>query len=98
MLIRLVTMKFKEEHIPEFEALFEMRKERIRSVDGCEYLELLQDRNDPSVFTTYSIWNSETALNEYRSSAFFKETWQHTKSLFKEKPNARSYFLKATLD
>lgn len=98
MLIRIVTMKFEQKHISIFETLFNERKDRIRAVKGCEYLELLQDNSDPTVFTTYSIWKDDQALNTYRKSEFFQDTWKKTKDLFQEKPIARSYHLKASLD
>ena len=39
MLIRIVKMTFKPEETSRFLDLFEQIKEKIRNVDGCEYLE-----------------------------------------------------------
>lgn len=91
MITRLVKMHFNEEHIDDFLALFDDVKVKIRSQKGCNYLELLQDTNEPSMIMTYSIWDSEDDLNNYRKSELFGETWKKTKSLFKDKPQANSF-------
>lgn len=90
MIIRIVQMSFKEEHTEAFLALFEARKEQIRSFDGCQHLELWQDAKDSCIFFTYSIWDSEQHLDRYRFSEFFKDTWGRTKALFRAKPQAWS--------
>lgn len=90
MIIRIVQMTFKTDEVPNFLALFEERKERIRSFEGCHHLELWQGENDANVFFTYSIWDSEEHLNHYRFSELFKDTWAKTKVLFDAKPKAWS--------
>lgn len=82
MIVRVVQMTFREDSVEEFLRLFEARKQRIRHFEGCHHLELWQDANKPQVLFTYSHWRSEAYLNHYRYSAFFKETWGLTKSLF----------------
>jgi hypothetical protein len=90
MIKRIVKMTFQANKIGIFKVLFEARKEQIRGFNGCEYLELLQNVNQPNIFFTYSFWNSETDLNAYRDSELFKDTWAKTKVLFDEKPEAWS--------
>lgn len=90
MIIRVVQMKFRDEAIVAFQALFAERKERIQSFEGCLHLELWQDVNRPGIFFTYSHWENEAYLNHYRFSAFFKETWTATKALFAEPAQAWS--------
>ena len=90
MLIRIVKMTFREEEIDTFKDFFEQRKEKIRSFEGCQHLELWQDTFHKNIFFTYSIWNNENALLHYRNSAFFKDTWMHTKTLFAGKAEAYS--------
>jgi hypothetical protein len=90
MIKRIVKMTFQAGKIEIFKVLFEARKEQIRGFNGCEYLELLQNVNQPNIFFTYSFWNSETDLNAYRDSELFKDTWAKTKVLFDEKPEAWS--------
>jgi quinol monooxygenase YgiN len=83
-------MTFRPEEVENFQALFNERKERIRHFEGCTHLELWQDAHNPNIFFTYSNWQSETYLDHYRFSDFFKDTWGKTKALFAEKPNAWS--------
>jgi len=94
MIVRIVQMTFKPELTEKFVALFEERKSRIRGFEGCQHLELWQDTANPYTFFTYSIWESEKHLNHYRFSEFFKDTWQQTKALFDEKPQAWSVMRK----
>ena len=90
MIIRIVQMTFEPERIDEFTKLFDERKHIIRGFPGCTHLELWQDTTHNNIFFTYSNWNSESDLNHYRFSEFFKETWSLTKALFADKPQAWS--------
>lgn len=90
MLIRIVKMTFREDALEAFKDFFVERKEKIRSFEGCQHLELWQDAVHNNIFFTYSIWQNENALLHYRNSAFFKDTWQHTKLLFSAKAEAYS--------
>jgi heme-degrading monooxygenase HmoA len=42
------------------------------------------------VFFTYSFWNAEANLEQYRNSELFKAVWAETKPLFNAKPEAWS--------
>lgn len=90
MLIRYVRMTFQEDKTEAFQEIFESSKTKIRSMTGCQHLELMRDINQPNVFMTHSHWESETDLNNYRDSELFKVTWAKTKALFDEKPLAFS--------
>lgn len=90
MIVRIVQMTFREEAVNDFVAMFDGRKDRIRHFEGCSHLELWQDSAKPNVFFTYSIWNSQEALDHYRFSEFFKETWGLTRTLFADMPQAWS--------
>ena len=90
MLVRIVKMSFKTEHIETFLSVFEKSKTQIRGFKGCEFLELYRDKNNPNIFFTYSYWNSEDDLEQYRNSVFFKAVWRNTKVLFNAKPEAWS--------
>jgi len=83
-------MKFQKEKISDFKALFEDRKEKIESQEGCHSVALLLDLSDPTKMFTYSIWDNENCLNAYRHSDFFKATWIQTKAMFDGKPEAWS--------
>ena len=83
-------MTFREDKTDEFQEIFEISKDKIKAMSGCQYLELLRDINHPNIFMTHSHWNSENDLNNYRDSELFKETWAKTKALFADKPFAFS--------
>jgi len=90
MLVRIVKMSFHEVHIPAFLENFELVKTHIRNADGNRFLELYQDQNNPCLFFTYSYWETEADLENYRKSALFDEVWTFTKQLFNAKPEAWS--------
>lgn len=85
MITRLVKMHFREEEVDNFIALFESVKEKISAMDGCKGVDLLRDVDNPQIFFTYSIWDSQKHLNQYRHSELFGVTWKATKAKF-EKP------------
>lgn len=89
-MIRIVKMTFKEEHVEDFQKLFEERKERIRHFEGCSYLELWNDKQDRTIFYTYSIWEDASNLEQYRISDLFQDTWSTVKKWFHKKPEAFS--------
>jgi len=88
--VRLVKMSFKPKEVDAFLDIFKASKDSIRAFEGCEYLELLQDENHSHVFITHSHWQTEQALDAYRGSELFQDTWKKTKALFLEKPEAWS--------
>lgn len=97
MITRLVKMTFQEDTIADFRALFEDRKERIKANPGCLHLEMLQEKAGGLICFTYSIWEDESALEAYRQSAFFKDTWTATKKLFAERAEAWTTVSRAVL-
>ena len=88
MIKRLVKMKFKPEAVNSFKLVFEKNWQAIKGCEGCLHVELLQDENDPCIFFTYSLWQSETDLNAYRDSDLFARVWGSTKILFDARPEA----------
>jgi heme oxygenase (mycobilin-producing) len=88
MIIRVVKMVFREDEVASFQQLFAERRSLIRHFEGCTHLELWQDEKKPTIFFTYSWWDSEEHLDNYRSSHFFDDTWRQTKIKFAEKPEA----------
>jgi heme-degrading monooxygenase HmoA len=83
-------MSFAEENIPAFLENFEIVKDKIRNTDGNRFLELYQDKNNKCIFFTYSYWETEDDLENYRKSELFTEVWAFTKKLFNDKPEAWS--------
>lgn len=97
MFIRIVKMSFHQENISKFLENFDLMKEKIRNAEGNRYLELYQDKNNPCIFFTYSFWETEQDLENYRQSTLFDEVWTFTKKLFNNKPEAWSVDKIATL-
>lgn len=90
MFVRIVKLSFAEENIVTFLANFETVKFKIRNFKGNQLLELYQDKTNPNVFFTYSYWDNESDLENYRNSDLFKGVWAKTKPLFNAKPEAWS--------
>lgn len=83
-------MSFHAENVAAFLENFEVVKSKIRNSEGNRLLELYRDKNNPEIFFTYSYWESEQDLENYRHSELFKEVWGFTKKLFNDKPEAWS--------
>lgn len=90
MFVRIVKMTFQEEKVSEFLQNFNSVKDKIRNVNGCRLLELYRDKDNPSVFFTYSYWEREQDLENYRLSELFTGVWAVTKPLFAQKAEAWS--------
>lgn len=90
MIIRIVKMSFEPSKIPDFLAHFETVRHDIRKSNGNRFLELYQDKNNQSIFFTYSHWETDVDLENYRNSEFFETVWRFTKKLFNNKPEAWS--------
>ena len=96
--IRIVRMTFHPERVSEFLLLFDERSAKIRSFEGCEGLDLVQDTRFDNVLTTISVWASEDALSAYRDSDLFGDTWRITKGLFADRPEAATHTLLTTVE
>jgi len=98
MFVRIVKLSFHEENIPVFLENFELMKEKIRNAPGNRFLELYQDKNNKCIFFTYSYWETEQDLENYRNSELFDGIWNFTKKLFNDKPEAWSVNKLASLE
>ncbi|MDC3388756.1 antibiotic biosynthesis monooxygenase [Flavobacteriaceae bacterium] len=90
MLVRIVKLSLDEKNIEEFLSNFNTQKTNIRNFPGCQFLELYNDKHVKNIFFTYSYWENEQALNNYRHSDLFKGIWAITKPMFNDKPEAWS--------
>jgi len=90
MITRIVKMGFKQEYLKNFEAVFQKNKNSILAFKGCHHVALYKDTQQSNVYFTYSHWDNESVLNEYRHSVFFQETWKNIKPMFNQKPEAWS--------
>ena len=82
MITRIVKMHFSLENREAFEKIFAESAPKIRAFEGCTQVHLLNDVKDMSRYFTYSKWESELALENYRNSELFRTTWAKTKVLF----------------
>jgi quinol monooxygenase YgiN len=90
MINRIVKMTFHPAHVDEFVYYFDTIKHQINSFEGCHSMKMLRDVRHPHILFTYSIWESEEALNNYRHSELFASVWPKTKQFFSEKAEAWS--------
>lgn len=90
MFVRIVKLSFKPDKIEEFLINFNQKKEDIRKSSGCRLLELYRDKTNPNIFFTYSYWENEEDLENYRNSYLFKSIWSKIKILFNDRPLAWS--------
>ena len=88
MITRIVKMNFRPEEVENFLTIFHQSKDKIRHMPGCNHLELWNSQSDATIYYTYSIWDSEDDLNNYRDSELFQSVWPATKALFASKAEA----------
>ena len=90
MFTRIVKLELEKENVAPFLSNFEEVKEKIRNFPGCTFLELYNDKNDETIFFTYSRWKDESDLEKYRKSELFKGVWSVTKPMFRKRAEAWS--------
>lgn len=90
MIIRIVKLHFDEKYIGDFLTHFETVKFDVANFKGCYGMKLLRDVNDSNLVMTYSHWESEKDLDNYRNSELFGEIWPTIKKWFDQKPEAWS--------
>lgn len=91
MLIRVVRLTIRPGRLAEFMDVYATVEERIRAMPGCLHLEIWQDASYSNIVTSCSHWNSGQALEAYRNSALFRNTWTRVKPLFAAPATAHSY-------
>jgi len=82
MIKRIVKIELKSDKIEAFQAIFAESKMKILANEGCFHVELLRCKKPDHIFFTFSIWETEEALNAYRHSELFGQVWPKTKALF----------------
>lgn len=90
MITRIVKLEFHESKIEDFLSFFETIKHRVNDFPGCYGMKLYQDIDAPNIVMTYSHWESQEALDNYRNSETFGQVWPSIKPWFKGKPEAWS--------
>jgi heme-degrading monooxygenase HmoA len=84
-------MTFRPEAVPAFLDIFAASQPKIEAQPGCHSVRLWRDSAAPHILATYSIWESEAALNHYRRSELFGSVWPRTKVLFAEPAQTFSF-------
>ncbi len=90
MLTRIVKLTFDPDKVADFMVVFEASKAAIRAFPGCKRMSLARDQAVPNVLFTISQWEHAEALEQYRRSELFQQTWAKTKVLFAERAEAWS--------
>lgn len=90
MIVRIVRMHFVPEAVDEFLDIYGRTEAAILNMNGCSYLKLLRDTEDPDVFVTISHWETTRALDNYRKSELFKSVWRRVKVHFSKPAEAFS--------
>ncbi|MGB0933843.1 MAG: putative quinol monooxygenase [Lishizhenia sp.] len=89
-MIRIVKLTFQEKQIDEFLTFFDSIKTKVATFEGCNGMRLIQDQNNPNIVFTYSDWEDNEALENYRISDTFQKTWKKIKPWFSAKAEAWS--------
>ena len=66
-MIRIVKMTFKADKIDEFLSNFNNVKQQIRDFEGVNRLELLNDKNNPNIYFTYSFLAIRTTFRKLQA-------------------------------
>lgn len=90
MITRIVKLTIDPEKINYFFDEIIPYQAKIRQQPGCTYLEFFKDINHNGIIFTYSNWEKEEDLNNYRQTELFDTAWSMAKKLFVGKPEAWS--------
>ena len=90
MIIRIVKLSITIDQCDDFIAFFKKNKATISKFKGCIHVELLKEENCGNIFFTYSHWENNKALENYRNSPIFEGIWKKTKTFFCDCPEAWS--------
>lgn len=91
MIVRLVALKIQLDKVEEFKQFFGTIYDGIRAAQGCLSLRVVADLEGLGEFFTVSEWESAAALEAYKNTAFFRETWPRVKTFLRDKPWAQSF-------
>ena len=89
MIYRYVRLRFNETSEDDFRKIFSESQPKIAAFPGCRGVELW--KGGPGEFATFSEWDSEVDLENYRHSDLFNATWAKVKIMFNDRPFAQSY-------
>lgn len=90
MITRIVKLSISSHQCDNFIAFFNENKATINNFKGCVNVELLKEQDSGNIFFTYSHWENNQALENYRNSTIFESIWEKTKTFFCDRPEAWS--------
>lgn len=90
MITRIVKLTIAPDRVEEFKSIFVDNQNHIARFPGCNSLEVLRDTRYPNVFFTYSKWETEDSIENYRKSELFQGIWKNAKKTFCGKAEAWS--------
>jgi quinol monooxygenase YgiN len=74
MLVLLVTVRVKPEHLAEFLPAARHNAERaVADEPGCLRFDIIQDRDDKHLFRFYEVYQDDAALASHRQTPHFKK-------------------------
>ena len=74
MLVLLVTVRVKPEHLAEFLPAARHNAERaVADEPGCLRFDIIQDRDDKHLFRFYEVYQDDAALASHRQTRHFKK-------------------------
>lgn len=82
MITRIVKMSILESEIERYQEIVKPYKSKILSSPGCKDVQIFKDINNKSIVFSYSVWETEQDLENYRKSEMFRKVWNEVKTLF----------------
>lgn len=96
-ILRVVRMTLVPSEVENFKSHFSCIQSEIVAMPGCRSVHLCVDKDAPHRLTTFSIWDSEMDLNNYRKSEWFGQIWPQTKAKLERPAEATTYFWDSAL-
>lgn len=88
MILRIVKIKIDEVKIDTFKLFMKnLRNEKLR-LKGCLHFDYFHEKKNKNIYYTYTIWENEKHLNQYKKSELFKKVISTLNSLSIEEPRA----------
>ena len=96
-ILRVVRMTLVPSEVDSFKSYFSHIQSEIMAMPGCRSVHLCVDKDAPHRLATFSIWDSEMDLNNYRKSEWFGQIWPQTKAKLERPVEATTYFWDSAL-
>ena len=90
MIILLVTIQVKPEHVAEFKEIARYDAEHSEHDEaGCLRFDVIQDKDDPHRFYLYEVYRDEAALEAHRQTPHFKHYLEKSQGWLAAPPERR---------